>query len=78
MSWRSSQIESEERVLIYALWRILTRNTDRRIHIENLEKILTTILRLPVSADPFRDQTTKGSLAGLSLPEDEGIAHIEM
>ena len=55
MSWRSSQIESEERVLIYALWRILTRNTDRRIHIENLEKILTTILRLPVSADPFRD-----------------------
>ena len=54
MSWSSSQIESDERALVYAIWRILQKNPAQAdvnggtVSAENLERILTIILRLPL------------------------------
>ena len=75
MNWKSSQIESEERVLVYALWRILNTKSEKKISVDNLQKIMIIILRLPIHAD-FDTTTNRGSFTSLSLPEDEGIQTI--
>jgi hypothetical protein len=55
MHWKSSQNESEERALIYAIWRILNRENKPQqdsntgtILCVNLERLLLILLRLPV------------------------------